>query len=507
MAVNFTQRDIQAGNNRLLFHGMVLMALTVFVALYLYADMNGTLWSYQYFFLLPWIFALGVVTVTPTIILYFQGKFSWANPLIFATWSYFFPAFVIGGLLFSLGFSQPSFTDLVQEPQTVYPLTIILIGLGFIGLSLGYFLPIGAKLGSLAGNWLPADKYPPSAFILPGILLLLIGEFSTFAAFGLGIFGYQIPDQVNSYFGLVALSTLYWIEGTFLLWWAVFSEKTIRISYAPVIAILIAAGVLNILLAGSRGTIVHVFTMVLIAYILAGRKFRFRQGVIAGVILAVCLVVGLIYGTTFRNIKGSEAQQSGEQYKDNVLKALDEVGKKDIGENLQMSFESFAGRVDIMSTLAVVVANYEQLKPYEEAYGLDNNIWTDLSTFLIPRVIWNDKPSASDARKYSALYFSFGENSFAITPIGDLLRNYGIVGVPIGMFILGIIIRFLYQTLVDEQRPSLWRSTVYFMLLTSISYEGFYGTIIPVLFKFGFTAVLGILFVNFIAKKTAGKLN
>ena len=56
-----------------------------------------------------------------------------------------------------------------------------------------------------------------------------------------------------------------------------------------------------------------------------------------------------------------------------------------------------------------------------------------MTIFLIPRVIWKEKPSASDARKYSDLYFNQSDTSFAITPIGDLLRNFGIIGIPIGM--------------------------------------------------------------------------
>jgi hypothetical protein len=156
-------------------------------------------------------------------------------------------------------------------------------------------------------------------------------------------------------------------------------------------------------------------------------------------------------------------------------------------------------RIDILTTLSVVVSNYEQLAPYEEAYDLDNNIWKDMTTSMVPRIIWKEKPNSSDPRKFGDLYFNFGESSFAITPIGDLLRNYGIVGIPLGMLIIGVLLRFFYRALIESQPRSIWRSTVYFMLLTSVSYEGFYGTIIPTFVKVGFIAIIGVAFVSFFA--------
>ena len=113
-------------------------------------------------------------------------------------------------------------------------------------------------------------------------------------------------------------------------------------------------------------------------------------------------------------------------------------------------------------------------------------------------------PVASDPRRFSDLYFNFNGSSFAITPIGDLLRNFGIIGVPIGMAILGLVLRLIYSSLVEGQPPVVWRLNLYFMLLSSVSYEAFYGTIIPDLFKVGFIAVIGILLVNLIAKKIDG---
>jgi hypothetical protein len=174
---------------------------------------------------------------------------------------------------------------------------------------------------------------------------------------------------------------------------------------------------------------------------------------------------------------------------------------------LQQGFYSLAERLDAVSPLAVVVSNYEDLAPYEEGYGLDNNIWKDTVTFFVPRVIWRDKPLASEPRKYGELYFNYGENSFTITPMGDLLRNFGIVGVPLGMMLLGFLLRILYQSLMENQAFSYWRTTLYFMLLTAISYESFFGGIIPYLSKVAVISVVGILVVHFSLKKAVREVS
>jgi hypothetical protein len=172
-----------------------------------------------------------------------------------------------------------------------------------------------------------------------------------------------------------------------------------------------------------------------------------------------------------------------------------------ISSSFSFGFNFLAERIDELSPLAVVVSNYEQLAPYEEGYGLDDNIRKDLATNFIPRFVWNNKPVASDPHLYGALYFDFGENSFTVTPIGDLLRNYGVTGVFVGMFILGILLRALFRGLVEEQVPSVVRATLYFMILTSINYEGFYGMIFPLMCKVGLTAAIGLLIVGSLSRR------
>ncbi len=459
--------------------------------------------DYPYAFILPWLLGLAVILTVPSIFLYRRNRFSFADPLIFATWSYFFPAFVIGGIVFALGWSEPSFLSFVQDVEHTLPLTVALVALGYVGFAAGYFLPIGDRVGKIIGKWLPAKNLPLRSYIAPGVLILILGIINTAVAFTLGLFGFQKKNEFSQYDGLIYMTTMFWMQGGFLLWYLLFRAKKIDLSTIPVVLLLISTSLASMILAGNRGSIIQIASIIALAFILSGREFKIRHGFIAGTLFSAFLIFGMIYGSTFRQVKGTETAQSADMYAENVINAFGEIQSASFGQSLEYGFSRLAERIDILTTVAVVVSNYEALKPYEAAYGLDDNIWVDTTTFLIPRVLWNDKPAASDPRKYSELYFSYGESSFAITPIGDLLRNFGMLGIPIGMLFLGIVMRAIYCSLVYGQPQVVWRAVLYFMLLTAVSYEGFFGTIIPNLVKVCFVAGIGVLIVNVLARQLA----
>jgi len=221
-------------------------------------------------------------------------------------------------------------------------------------------------------------------------------------------------------------------------------------------------------------------------------------------VVGVGLIFGMIYGSLLRQARSENQDIGVEAQLDNAQRVVNTLGNSSSSDSLLMGLNILAERLDELSPLAVVVSNYEQLAPYEEGYGLDDNIRKDLLTNLVPRFIWNNKPLASDPHLYGALYFEYGENSFTVTPMGDLLRNYGVTGVFIGMLILGILLRMIYRSLVEDQEPSLIRGTLYFMLIMSVNYEGFYGMIFPYLVKVGVTTLVGLVIVSVLSKRLKG---
>jgi len=448
------------------------------------------------FYLLPWCLATGAVIVAPSLYFIYKGNFSPFHPLVFAAWSYFFPGFFIGGLLLASGLSQPYYLTFVQDEYYNLPLTFIYIMLGYAGLTLGFVIPYAKRIGTKISKWLPKWHMKTEKVAVPGLVLLALGLATTIIAFIQGILGFQKVQEIGTFDGIIFLLSLFWLEATFLLWLYIFRSKTVGIPQFVIIGILIGTSLTKSAFQGNRGSLVQLLIMITFAFVFSGRKLTTRHYIIGSVLVMFALVGGMIYGTTFRSVKQTQEQIGMEEYAGMVGTAFDKLADQDIGTTLVDGMGALAERLDSVSAVAVVVSNYEALAPYEEVWGINDNIYVDTVTFFVPRVIWPDKPVSIEPRKYADLYFNFSENSFTMTPMADLLRNFGPIGVPLGMILLGFLIRLIYAALVEDQDFSYWRSTLFYMLLTSISYEGTYGLILPLLVKIGLTAILGIIIVR-----------
>ncbi len=452
------------------------------------------------FYLLPWTFLTGAVILAPSIYLFIKKKFDPFHPLVFAAWSYFFPAFFIGGLILSGGFSNPYFLTFIQNEEYDLPLTLVYVMLGYGGLTLGFYLPFGRKIGEMISRRLPVLNWTPEQFIKPGLVLLGLGLANTILAFSVGLLGFQRVEEIGIFDGIIFLLTFFWLEAAFLLWLSIFRSERLNFNHYIVIAILLVTSLAKSAFQGNRGSLIQIFILISFAFILSGKKVLLKHKVWGGVLLLGALFVGMIYGTTFRTIKTTEERIGMEQYASNVFETFEKISDQDLGANLERGFFALSERFENVSQLAVVVSNYEALSSYEADYGLDNNIWKDSISFLIPRIFWQDKPVATDPYKYGDLYFNYGENAFTLTPMGDLLRNFGPVGVPLGMIVLGIFLRLIYASLRENQDFSFWRATMYYMLLTGISYEGSFGLFIPYDIKIGLVSALGIFIVWFLVR-------
>lgn len=480
---------------------IVILWSVVFVAIISFIWITADLGSLmEGFYLLPWVCLAGVCVLAPSAYLVYQGKFDLFHPLVFAAWSYVFPAYVVGGVIIAFGWVNPYFLTFIEDPEYNLPLTLAYIAVGFVGLTAGFFLPIGRFFAEVVEPRLPNWNWKPDQVWLPGILLLLAGVAFNAIGFIQGLLGFQRNIEINVFdgllFSLIALLT----EGTVLLWLAIFSTKQRSATFYGVLALLILFVPLRMAVLGSRSSLVLSLFPIAMAFVYSGRKLRLRTSMLFAVGGIVAVLIGVMYGTTFRNIKGSEARISVGDYFGQVVATVEYITAADPIVFAQQSAQSLADRVENLSSAAVVVANYEKLAPYEASYGLENNIVNDLYTSFIPRFFWKEKPNTSDARAYSDLYFNYGENSFAISPFADLLRNFGSIGVPIGMLILGIYLRFIYAGLIETPNPAMWKKVAYFALLTIVSYESFYATIFPsvvrLIFVLGISLFVANLFVT-----------
>ncbi len=499
---SFGATDLDAGKRRgglvmpiVIIWGMMLLLGVWFV--WLEDGFAGTLSDY---YLLPWALLSSVVVLSPSLYLYFKGKFDPFHPLVFAAWSYIFPAFCIGGVIVAFHLVDPYFLVFIDDPQYNLPLSLVYISVGFIGLTAGYAVPIGRFIAERLEVRLPNWQWQPSRVWAAGLLLLLAGIGVNLIGFVQGLIGYQRVTDYGTYDALIYFLLVLLSEGSMLLWLAIFSTRRKTGVYYIVLVVLILFIPFRAALLGSRSGLVLSMFPIAMAFKYSGRKLGLRNSFIFGTLIVLAVCIGIIYGTSFRNIKGSESRVEAGDYVGQIGATIDYLATQDPAILLRDSAQAMADRVENLSSVAVVVANYERLAPYEASYGLENNIINDTLTSFVPRFLWADKPPTSDARAYSTLYFNYSDNSFAISPFADLLRNFGPIGIPIGMFLLGIYLRIIYRLFVETPTPSMWKYVAYVPLLTLVSYESFYATIFPSIIRTLAVILISFFFVNLVVK-------
>lgn len=459
---------------------------------------SGTFGKYD---LLPWCFLAGMIILAPSVYLYYKGKFSIFNPLVFGAWSYIFPAFVVGGVILVFGWSDPYYLTFVEDPNFELPLSLMYVAIGYLGLTAGYFLPVGKIFGKVLEKRLPNWDWQPSQVWLGGILLVAAGFGINIISFLRGIIGYQKVDSVETFDGLLIFLLTLLAEGNILLWLAIFQTKKRTGIFYIVLTLLVLMVPLRVALLGSRSSLMLGMVPIAMAFVFSGRKLKWQHTTAFGVAMIVAMCIGIVYGTTFRNIKGSETRMDAGDYFGQVVATVDYLSDHDVILIFEDGTKALAERVENLSSLGVVVSNYEKLAPYEAAYGLENNIINDLLYSFIPRFVYADKPNTSDTRAYSDLYFNYGENSFTVTPFGDLLRNFGPIGVPLGMMMIGIYLRTIYSTLIETDKPAMWKKVAYYPLLTVISYESFFATLFPSIIRVSFVLLISLYLINLVVKR------
>jgi len=468
------------------------------VALYFWltGDANSGLTSDLY--LLPWTILTAGVLLTPCYLLFRKGQFDLFHPLVFAVWSYLFPAFVVGAFIIMLGLNEPYFFSFIDSPEINLPLSLVYICLGFIGMCVGFVIPYGKRFGSWARGHVSGSEWNGINVWIAGGILLLIGVGFNIIGFVQGLLGYQKVSDSAMFDGLISFLATILSVGLVLLWVRIFREKDLDPLHIVVIAVLIALIPLRMALLGNRGGLLVAIVPIGMAFAYSGRRLKLIHGVAFTVMVLVALVVGVLYGTAFRQIKGSEDRIATGAYLEQVVATVEYIGRTNVGELISENAETLASRIENLSSLAVVVSNHERLAPYEADYGIENNILNDLSTSLIPRFLWREKPNTTDPRAYSDLYFDYGDNSFAITPFGDLLRNFGIVGIPLGMLLIGFYFRVVYSFLIEGQTPTLWGVAAYYPFLSVVSYEGFYSTFIPSAIRIAIVVLIPLAILHFL---------
>jgi hypothetical protein len=430
------------------------------------------------FHLLPWVTATAVVLLTPTAYLLYYKKFDVFHPLVHAAWSYWFPSFVVGGLLIASGYIYPYQMTLIGDHQEDFKWTYIYIMLGYVGMIVGFCLPFGKKIGGFFRRKMPAWDWQPRQVLIPAVAFLGVGMSFYVLAFISGAVGFSMVDTADSFAALNYVLSLLSLEAGFLVAMYIFKAKRITPQHIFAFAVILLLVISRMSLGANRSTLLTIVVLLAMAFVYSGRRLKPMHAGVFGVLAVLAVLGGMIYGTTFRHLKGSEERTGFNEQFETVGRTIDQITTQDTGKVLDEAFFNLAERIDGVSSVAVVVSNYERLKGFEAAHGIENNIITEVWTMFIPRFMWKDKPLIYDARAYSDLYFNFSGSSYTMTPISDLLRNFGPIGIPLGMIVIGLFLRIVYGALIEDQPVTIGRAATYYMFVVGVNYESYYTAIV-----------------------------
>jgi hypothetical protein len=122
-------------------------------------------------------------------------------------------------------------------------------------------------------------------------------------------------------------------------------------------------------------------------------------------------------------------------------------GKKNLRDAGQVAEE----RVDHLSAFAYVITKTPDSVPYWDGATYEGFFWS-----FVPRVLYLDKPQKTLGQQYGHRYGFIGAanwtTSINLEQTVEMYANYGVAGVLLGMCLMGLLYRLLYQILNHEHR-------------------------------------------------------
>jgi hypothetical protein len=427
------------------------------------------------------------------------------DPLVLAGWVFWLPMFCLGGVSLALGWTRPYFLDLLADPSAALAASELWALVGFASFALGTEIPGLRRAGTAVSRRLPRGDWPPGSVRWPATLLVAAGLAVAAYALATDALGYaagtrQELSPLPAYLQTIAL------VGVSLLWFDLLrTPSPSRVRLVGTIGGIGAAAVVGAGLAESRAALATWVLVVLLVTALAKVVIAGRVAAIVVAVAASALVLGALVGSTYREVRaGVETTAAGS------VGATDGSASRvgDLGVTFERIAERGAGnvgyvrdrsvqRLEAPGALAVVVARHQELDGVDTEAGAPRVLESAVGSF-IPRVVWSDKPASTDPGAISRLYFEYEANAFAITPMGDLLRDLGPVAVPLAMAFMGLVLRLLHAALVGGDLATAGRVSAFVVLIVRAPgwWEGFYATFLADLVRAGVVVAVALGFVH-----------
>ncbi len=406
------------------------------------------------------------------------------HPLVFVNLVGVFPMNILRGLQLLMGHTSSVAHVLGSSSDYYFTLAFAAACSGMAALSIGFSLAQAHAI--LALRYKLPDIRTSGLGVKVSILLgLLIGLLAKYGLLVSGQYGSSLGSYSSAFLPqtsvLIPLANMY-IFSLFLL---IFRGPAWGKSFWWKLAIFLQAILVMVLtvLSGGRA-VLYSYALVAIGAYYYSRIYRKRKlpvfRIAAFTVLAI--VLGVLIGSTFREYRSiyrgeqiSEAATVGV-----ALSTIDALGQIGIYEQSATVVERISERLTAMDNFSVTLMMAQELQDEERVVGMNNNILKEGLYSLIPRPVWPGKPTVSDiGLSFTRVYLRSPARSWAGPSLfGDLYRNFGYVGIGLGMFLLGVYLGAIYRVLIKNNHTNALACGIYFMLLVTVGYEGWYTAFI-----------------------------
>lgn len=388
------------------------------------------------------------------------------------------------GVLYFVYFAPGTLWMLLSEEHSLFspavdyvPLAILLVSLGLFSMYAGY---------RIASRSASTDEERRSIYIKPErneyyvVLLALLsfvtwygrsvilrkGSLLSFGAFRyVSLSPWESVAVRMSYGSGLALIGL----GAYLM----YSGKGLR-RWRPVGMVVVAAEVLYWTLRGARSQVAAVAIAYLVCVALVRGKWS-KKVLVCGAVCVLGILVftrgvreGVSYGVESEGVLEGSKKVVGA----GVVKIRGESGgllRRAVSRTLQK-------RVNGADLFAwVLYSRYERDAPF--MYG--STARAALIAYT-PRVLWAGKPTITDLHPETMVVANTGVTSpdTLLAPPCELFASFGVIGVIVGMFALGMVMKIVFRLLVYRPTTSIVRFLVFPVLCVPLVtvQQGFYAT-------------------------------
>ena len=282
---------------------------------------------------------------------------------------------------------------------------------------------VGARL--MGGPRPRALLRMPPGVVSPRVLVgfLIVSTVITVAGFAVGASGYQVDAGARSS-RILAVSQL--VSQFATIGSVVVLAAAMRAfgSQAPrarrLLAVVVAVQVVIGFIAGFKGMSVLPVLLTGLAYVTCTGRLPVRALAITGAFTIFVLIpANYVYRVNLRNDPA---------FPDPTVTSV-----------LFDSTAYVGSRFRHIDHVALIDAR----TPEMFAYGSGNRYLHLPALVLVPRAVWTEKPILDDGQEFSHSYWEIPNDQRTSTPLtqpGDLLRNFGVAGIGVGLLAWGLVV-------------------------------------------------------------------